>query len=326
MRVLVTGGTGFVGRNLLYHLHEQGHGITLLHRPTSRLIDLPEGIRCVTGDLTRSETIRDVCRGMDWVFHVAGDVTWGRRLRKRMFANNLEATRNLLDEAERSGVKRFVYTSSAAAVGLPDSEQPADETFPFNGYDLNVGYAIAKRQAEEAVLSRAAQGFPAVVVNPTVVIGIRTYSSSFFAAVAKGRLRIAPDGGVNLVDVEDVARGHLLAAEKGRVGERYLLGGTNLSFLEAFQKIAEAGGHGGRMRLLRKPVAIPLSLAAEAAAMLSGGEPALAWDLAKLSGRKLYYSSDKAARELGYSPTPFEKTVEKTVRWLKERWKSAGRG
>jgi len=245
MRVLVTGGTGFVGRNLLYHLHEQGHDITLLHRPTSRLIDLPEGIRCVTGDLTRPETIRDVCRGMDWVFHVAGDVTWGRRLRKRMFANNLEATRNLLDEAERSGVKRFVYTSSAAAVGLPDSEQPADETFPFNGYDLNVGYAIAKRQAEEAVLSRAAQGFPAVVVNPTVVIGIRTYSSSFFAAVAKGRLRIAPDGGVNLVDVEDVARGHLLAAEKGRVGERYLLGGTNLSFLEAFQKIAEAGGRWG---------------------------------------------------------------------------------
>ena len=161
MRVLVTGGTGFVGRNLLHHLHEQGHDITLLHRPTSRLIDLPEGIRRVTGELTRPETIHDVCKGVDWVFHVAGDVTWGRRLRKRMFANNLEATRNLLAEAERSGVKRFVYTSSAAAVGLPDSEQPADETFPFNGYDLNVGYAIAKRQAEEAVLSRAAEGFPA---------------------------------------------------------------------------------------------------------------------------------------------------------------------
>lgn len=326
MRVLVTGGTGFVGRNLLHHLHEQGCDITLLHRPTSKLIDLPEGIRYITGDLTRPETIRDVCKGIDWVFHVAGDVTWGRRLKKRMFANNLEATRNILAEAERAGVKRFIYTSSAAAVGLPDREQPADETFPFNGYELNVGYAIAKRQAEQEVLARAAEGFPAVVVNPTVIIGIRTYSSSFFAAVAKGRLKIAPDSGVNLVDVEDVAKGHLLAAEKGRVGERYLLGGRNLSFLEAFQHIAEAAGQKDRIRLLRRPVAIPLSLVAEAVAMLSGGEPVLAWDLAKLSGRKLYYSSDKAVRELGYSPTPFEKTVEKMVQWLKKRWESAGRG
>lgn len=325
MRVLVTGGTGFVGRNLLYHLYEQGHDITLLHRPTSKLIDLPEGIRRVTGELTRPETIRGCCEGIEWVFHVAGDVTWGRRLRKRMFANNLEGTKNMIAEAERAGVKRFVYTSSAAAVGLPDSEQPADETFPFNGYELNVGYAIAKRQAEEAVLARAAEGFPAVVVNPTVIIGVRTYTSSFFAAVAKGRLRIAPDSGVNLVDVEDVARGHLLAAEKGKVGERYILGGSNLSFLEAFQKIAGAAGNQGRIRLLGRQVALPLSLLAEAAAMLSGREPALAWDLAKLSGRKLYYSSGKAARELGYSPTPFEETVEKTVRWLQKRWKAADR-
>jgi len=326
MRVLVTGGTGFVGRNLLHYLHERGYDITLLHRPTSKLIGLPEGIRRVTGDLTRPESIRGVCEGMDWVFHVAGEVTWGRRLRRRMFANNLEATRNLLAEAERSGVKRFVYTSSAAAVGLPDSEQPVDETFPFNGYELNVGYAIAKRQAEEEVLARAAEGFPAVVVNPTVIIGIRSGNSSFFAAVAKGRLRIAPDCGVNLVDVEDVARGHLLAAEKGRVGERYLLGGCNLSFLEAFRRIAEAAGNQGRIRLLRRPAAIPLSLASEAVAMLTGREPLLAWDLVKLSGRKLYYSSDKAVRELGYAPTPFEQTVDKTVRWLFNRWKSGDRG
>src|SRR5690606_16132858 len=150
MRVLVTGGTGFVGRNLLHHLHEQGYDITLLHRPDSKLIDLPKGIRRVTGDLTRPETIRDVCRGIDWVFHVAGDVTWGRRLRKRMFANNLEATRNLLAEAERSGVKRFVYTSSAAAVCLPACVQPADKTFPSNGYDLYVGSAIPLHQTAAA--------------------------------------------------------------------------------------------------------------------------------------------------------------------------------
>lgn len=325
MRVLVTGGTGFVGRNLLHLLHEQGHDITLFHRPTSKLIGLPEGIRRVTGDLTRPESIRGVCGGIDWVFHVAGDVTWGRRLRKRMFANNLEATRNLLAEAEQSGVKRFIYTSSAAAVGFPDSEQPADETFPFNGYELNVGYAIAKRQAEEAVLARAAKGFPAVVVNPTVIIGPGD-NSSFFAAVAMGRLKIAPDCGVNLADVEDVVRGHLLAAEKGRVGERYLLGGSNLSFLDAFQRIAEAAGNRGEMRLLRRSAAIPLSLVAETVAMMSGGEPFLAWDLAKLSGRKLYYSSDKAVRELGYSPTPFEKTVEKAVRWLFNRRNPADRG
>lgn len=316
MRVLVTGGTGFVGRNLIHLLHDAGHEVTLLHRRTSKLHDLPDGIRTVQGDVTDADSIAGVCEGIDWVFHVAGEVSWGRYVRQSMSDSHVKGTQNMVNEAKRAGVRRFVQTSSAAAVGLPDSEEPVDETYPFDGGHLNVGYAIAKRKAEEIVLRAVDDGLPAVVVNPTVIFGIRTYTPNFVAAVAKGRLTVAPDGGVNLCDVRDVARGHLLAAEKGRIGERYILGGTNLPFAEAFRHIARLGGSDKPIRVLKRTTAIPIALISEAISWINGREPALAWDLAKLTGRRIYYSSQKAQRELGYTITPFDEAMRQTVDWL----------
>ncbi|GGE09917.1 dihydroflavonol-4-reductase [Marinithermofilum abyssi] len=317
MRVLVTGGTGFVGRNLIHLLHEEGHEVTLLHRKQSRLVDLPEGIQTRVGDVTDPESLQGSCDGMDWVFHVAGDVTWGRHLRERMFRINVDGARNMAEEAMRAGVQRFIHTSSAAAVGFPAKGEVADESYPFNGDRLDVGYAMAKRQGEEAVLKYAEKGLPAIVVNPSVIIGIRAYTPQFAAAVVKGKLRIAPEGGINICDVEDVARGHLLAALKGRIGERYILGGTNTTFARVFRMLAQAGGVKEEINVLKRPWALTASFLSEGIGRMTGKEPALAWDLGKLAGRDIHYRSDKAVRELGYTITPLEKTACKLADWVK---------
>jgi dihydroflavonol-4-reductase len=318
MRVLVTGGTGFLGRNLIHLLVQEGYDVTVLHRSSSRIIGLPESISFRVGDVTDPDSLRGCCEGMDWVFHVAGDVTWGKALRKRMYGINVNGAENMAREALRSGVRRFVLTSSAAAVGFPETGE-ADETFPFNGDRLGIEYAKGKRGGEERVLALVKEGLPAVVVNPSVIIGPRTYGPSLVRAVLKKRLTMAPDGGVNFCDAEDVARGHLLAAEKGRIGERYILGGTNLPLREFFQRVADRAGLGIRIRRVPVWMAKIAALSGEAAAFLNGRDPALAWDLAKLADWNIYYTSKKASRELGYSITPLDDTISKAVEWEQRR-------
>lgn len=313
MRVLVTGGTGFVGRQLVHHLYNQGYDVAVLHRSSSNWMGLPEGVQRIIGDVTDPASLKGCCEGMDWVFHVAGEVSWGRRLRKQMFAINVEGTKHMVAEAMRAKVKRFIHTSSAAAVGLPDTEQPVDETYPFDGDALNVGYAIAKRRGEEYVLAKVKEGLPAVVVNPSIITGVGTSDTSFVSAVVRGKLRIAPDGGINLCDVEDVVEGHLLAAKKGRLGHRYILGGINLQLGEAFQRMGQISGLSRKIRVLKRPVVSMASLLLEGVSWLNGRDPVFAWDLSRLVGRRVYYSSQKAERELGYRITPFEYTIKKIV-------------
>jgi dihydroflavonol-4-reductase len=316
--VLVTGGTGFVGRNLVHLLHEQGYEVTVLHRPSSRLDGFPKGVRFRAGDVTRPETLQGCCDGMDWVFHVAGVVKWGKISFKQLVDSHVNGTVHIAEEALKSGVKRFVHTSSAAAVGLP-AREVADETFPFNGDELNVGYAIAKRRAEEKVLALVQRGLPVVVVNPTVVIGPRAPGPTFVRSVMRGKLRVAPPGGINAVDAEDVARGHLLAARHGKIGERYILGGINLPLRQLLQQVADVAGTGITIREIPRGMAFMAALSGEGISLLTRREPPFAWDLAKLAGRDIYYSSHKAERELGYTVTPLVETIRKTVEWEKRR-------
>ncbi|TCS96420.1 NAD-dependent epimerase/dehydratase family protein [Hazenella coriacea] len=312
MKILITGGTGFIGRHLVHLLHQEGHEVTVLHRASSCLNGLPESISTRLGDVTRAETLKGCCEGIDWVFHVAGDVTWGKKLKSRMFEINVMGSRNIAQEALKSGVKRFIHTSSAAAVGLP-RERVIDEDEPFNGDQLQVEYSIAKRRGEEAVLDMVPQGLPAVVVNPTVVIGVQAAASSFFNSVVDGKLTLSPSGGVNICDVEDIAQGHRLAAEYGKIGERYLLGGENLPMIELFQRLADASETHQKIRSVPSGVLKVASLLAEGISILNGKEPIFAWDLAKLAGRNIYYSSAKAEQELGYTITPLEQTIKKIV-------------
>ncbi|MGA8941713.1 MAG: NAD-dependent epimerase/dehydratase family protein [Thermoactinomyces sp.] len=318
MKVLVTGGTGFVGRNLVHLLCGKGYDVTVLHRETSRLHDLPVNVSFRVGDLTEADSVRGCCAGMDCVFHVAGVVQWGKASRVNLELNNVTGTRNIAREALQSGVKKFVHTSSAAAVGLPENEI-ADESFVYNGDRLQVGYAMAKKAGEEIVLRMVEEGLPATVVNPAVIIGRRNYSPNIVRSVITGRLTVSPAGGINVCDVDDVVEGHLLAALHGKTGERYLLGGTNLPLKELLQKIATAAGRNKRIKQLPDPLLKSISWVGEAIGFLSRSEPFFAWDLAKLSGRNIYYSSDKAMRELGYRNTPLEETIQKVVEWELEQ-------
>ncbi|WP_164491671.1 SDR family NAD(P)-dependent oxidoreductase [Staphylospora marina] len=318
MRVLVTGGTGFLGRNLVHLLVREGMEVTVLHRSGSRLEGLPEGVRFRPGDVTDPNSLEKVCRGMDLVFHVAGEVTWGKALSQRMMDINVRGAENMARAALRAGVKRFVLTSSAAAVGFPETGE-ADESFPFNGDLLNVEYAKGKRGGEERVLALVKEGLPAVAVNPTVIIGPRTTGSSLVRSVMTGRLTMAPDGGVNICDAEDVAKGHLLAATRGEVGERYILGGTNLPLRDFFQRVADTAGTGTRIRRVPAWLAKAAAVAGEAASFITRKDPGFPWDLAKLIGRNIYYSSEKAVRELGYSITPPEEAIRKAVEWEMRR-------
>lgn len=318
---MVTGGSGFVGRNLVHFLHTKGYEVTVLHRKTSNLIGLPPGIRFKEGDVTKPETLKDCCEGMDWVFHVAGDVTWGKALKKRMYQINVDGVRHLAHEAWRSGVKRFIYTSSAAAIGLPNKDI-ADESFVFNGDQLQVEYAMAKRRGEEVIYSYIEKGLPAVIVNPTVIIGVRSYRPTFVHSILSSPILGAPRGGLNVCDVEDVVQGHLLAAERGEVGERYILGGTNLPLAELMEKIHQVAGKRKKALTIPTPLVKAFAISGEVLSFITRKDPPFAWDLAKLSGRNIYYSSDKAIRKLGYTITPLEKTITKVLNW-KEKMNSS---
>lgn len=314
LRVLVTGGSGFVGRNLVHLLHAKGHEVVVLHRSSSQLIGLPDGIQFRQGDVTRPETLEGCCEGIDWVFHVAGDVTWGKALKKGMYQINVNGARHIAEEAWKSGVKRFIHTSSAAAIGLPNKEI-ANESFHFNGDQLQVEYAIAKRKGEEIIYSYIQKGLRAVIVNPTVIIGIRTYRSTFVHSILKSPILAAPRGGINVSDVEDVVLGHLLAAERGKIGERYILGGTNLPLSELMERIHQAAGRKNTAFFIPTSVMKIFAISGEILSYVTHKDPPFAWDLAKLSGRNIYYSSEKAIQELGYTITPLEKTIKKILDW-----------
>ncbi len=316
MRVLVTGGTGFVGRNLVHLLCGKGYDVSVLHRKSSRLHDLPENVSFRLGDVTEPDSIKGCCEGMDCVFHVAGVVRWGKAGRGKLMLNNVTGTRNIALEALQSGVKKFVHTSSAAAVGLPENEL-ADESFVYNGDRLQVGYAMSKRAGEETVLRLVEEGLPVTIVNPAVIIGWRNYSPNFVRSVIRGRLNVSPGGGINVCDVDDVAVGHLLAAQRGKVGQRYLLGGTNLPVKELLGKISRASGRNGQITQVPTPLVKGISWISEAMAYAGRSEPFFALDLAKLSRRNIYYSSDKAIEELGYRITPLEETIRKVIEWEK---------
>ncbi|SMO39268.1 NAD-dependent epimerase/dehydratase family protein [Melghirimyces algeriensis] len=321
MRVLVTGGTGFLGRHLIHPLLKQGMEVTVLYRRESGKERLPEilrkEIRFVKGDILNPESLQGCLRGMEWVIHTAGEVAWGRGQRKKMMDSHITGTKNMVSEAMSSDVSRFIQTSSAAAVGFSLNGSSVDETFPFNGDRLNNGYAMAKRQAEQLVMKEAHTGrLPGVVVNPTVIMG--ESHPGFIKEVARGKLRFALEGGVNICDINDVVQGHLLAAKKGRVGERYILGGTDLSLRRLFQEVADCAGTGQTIATLPRWMALGASVVGEAVGYIKGKEAPLAWDIARLSGTNIYYRSTKAEQELGYKRRSLTMTIQSCIEWMQK--------
>jgi dihydroflavonol-4-reductase len=320
--VLVTGASGFVGAAVMRALLAQGRGVRVLLRPSSdrrNLAGLPVEIR--TGALEEHASLLPALAGCGALFHVAADYRLWVRDPAAMYRANVEGTRALMEAALAAGVERIVYTSSVAVLGLL-SEGSADETTPSTLEDMIGPYKRSKFLAEVAVSALVRErGLPAVIVNPSTPIGPGdvkpTPTGRIIVEAASGRMPAYVDTGLNLVHVDDVAAGHLLAEAKGRTGERYILGGEDLSLAEILRRIAALTGRTPPKLALPIPAVWPIALVAEALGRLTGREPFVTLDGLRMARHKMFFSSAKAMRELGYAPRPAEQGLADAIAWFR---------
>jgi len=326
MRALVTGASGFLGSAVLRRLVESGFEVRALVRPASDRRNL-EGIRCeiVHGDLTDENSLVAALKGCETLFHVAADYRLWVPNPSAIYRTNVEGTRNLMLAAIRGGVSRVVYTSSVATLGLTADGSPADEDTPSNLEDMIGHYKRSKFLAEAAVaeLVRDA-GLPAVIVNPSAPIGPRdvrpTPTGRMIVQAARGKMPAYVDTGLNVVHVDDVAEGHLLAHAHGAIGERYILGGENLSLREILAAVAGVVGRKPPKLRLPHNLVLPIAYIVEGMARLAGStdEPAVTVDGVRLAKKFMYFKCDKAIRALGYSARPARTALEDAIAWFRE--------
>jgi dihydroflavonol-4-reductase len=320
-KTLVTGGTGFVGLHLARELARRGDDLRLLVREASN-IDPLEGIdwEPAKGDVTDRDSVRRAMKGVERVFHVAGTTSMRTRSRDHVYEVNVGGTRNVMEEALRAGVVKAVLTSSSSAVGAAEPGGTIDENQPFTVGRLGIAYINSKHEAELVSMRAAAKGLPVVIVNPSFVLGPDdpNPSGTSNALVRRLLLRRIPgylDGAINIVDVRDVAKGHLLADERGEEGERYLLTGRNFTLQRLFSdlsRIANVPPPPLRMRSR-------LVLAGVEGMELIGLRIPTSADEVRSGTQWFTYRNDKAVSELGWEPRPHEETLEDTVRWQLEQ-------
>jgi dihydroflavonol-4-reductase len=321
MNVLVTGGTGFLGANLVAALLERGDAVRVLRRASSSLIAL-DGlpVEHVIGDILEPDAVAGAVAGCDLVFHVAALASYWRARRDQVYRVNVEGTRIVMDACSRAGVPRVVHTSSVAAVGIPPPGTIGDETTPFDALSATFAYADSKHRAEAEVQNAVARGLDAVIVNPASVFGAGDHylnTGRIVIEYGRGRIPVVPPGGMCVVDVDAVVRGHLLAAERGRAGERYILGGENLPHRQIATTIAEVAGRRAPRLIVPRGLLGPAALLIDAFNRISPWPPLVVGEQVRLSGVDFYFDSSKAARELGYPIMPFREAVEKAYRWYK---------
>jgi dihydroflavonol-4-reductase len=320
---LVTGASGFVGSAVARQLIERGWRVRVLLRPPSdrrNVADLP--VEIAEGSLEDAASLRAALAGSTHLFHVAADYRLWVRDPQAMFRANVEGTRLLMESALDAGLRRVVYTSSVATLGVGSDGTVSDETAPSAYADMVGPYKQSKFRAEEIVRGLVAErGLPAVMVNPSTPVGPRdikpTPTGRIIVEAASGRMPGFVDTGLNLVHVEDVAIGHLLAAERGEIGERYILGGENLSLAEILAVVAELSGRSKPW--LRLPIAplMPIAFLAESLAGITGKEPFVTRDGLRMARKKMYFSSAKAASALGYAPRPVRQGLADAIAWFR---------
>lgn len=316
--ILVTGATGFIGWHVARKLLERGHPVRALARPGSRVRELK--VETVTGDLRDPNSLQRAVAGCGTVFHIAADYRLWAKHPDELFQSNVEGTRNLLTAARHAGVDRVVYTSTVGCIGVPDGGV-GDEDRPVGLADMAGAYKRSKFQAEKVALEFARSGFPVVIVNPTAPIGDHDFkptpTGKIILDFLSGRMPAFVDTGLNIVDVEDTAEGHLLAAERGRVGERYILGCDNLTLQQILERLAAISGRKAPRVRIPYAVAYLAGLASTAWANLTGREPRAPLDAVKMARKKMFVSSEKAKRELGWDPRPVDGAFERAVEWFR---------
>ena len=321
---LVTGASGFVGSAVARALLEQGRKVRVLLRPQSDRRNIAElDVEICTGRLEDLASLKEALAGCGTLFHVAADYRLWVRDPAAMYRANVMGTRALMEAALAEGVERIVYTSSVAVLGLRDDDTPSDETTPSTVADMIGPYKRTKFLAEQTVKQLVREhGLPAVIVNPSTPIGPRdikpTPTGRMIVEAASGRMPAFVDTGLNLVHVDDVALGHLLAETRGVVGERYILGGENLSLAEILRRIAALAGRKPPKLALPIPAIWPVALIAEAVGRVTGREPFVTLDGLRMARHKMYFSSAKAIGGLGYAPRPAAAALADAIAWFRQ--------
>jgi dihydroflavonol-4-reductase len=322
MLAFVTGATGFVGSHVARVLAEQGADLRLLVRSSSDLRNI-EGLKAerVIGDLRDPASLKKAVSGCDAVFHVAADYRLWVRDPDEMYRSNVEGTRAVLKAARESGVRRVVYTSSVATMGFTSNGHTADENSPVSLANMIGTYKRSKFMAEQVAVEAARSGMDVVVVNPTTPVGERdikpTPTGRIVVDFLKKKFPAYVDTGLNLVDVTECARGHAAALEKGRSGERYILGGENLTLKQILDKLAAITGLPSPS--IRVPYAVALATGVVdqvVTGYIRKREPRATIDAVRMGRKKMFVSSSKAERDLGWKTVPVDDALRRAVKWF----------
>jgi dihydroflavonol-4-reductase len=323
-QVLLTGASGFVGSAVARKLVEAGFSVRALVRSTSPRFHLGAlDLQFAIGDFRQPETVRPAMAGVRYVFHVAADYRLWARDRNEIYVNNVVGTRTIMEEALRAGVERIVYTSSVATLALQVGGPPSDETKPLDEAKAIGVYKRSKVAAERLVEKMIAeQRLPAVIVNPSTPIGPRdvkpTPTGRVIVEAARGRMPGFVDTGLNLVHVDDVADGHLAALARGKIGERYILGGHDVLLSDMLADIARmTGRRPPRLRVPRRAI-FPLAFGAETIARFTGREPFVTMDALRMAKYHMYFNPAKAERELGIKARPHTDALQDAINWFRE--------
>ena len=315
--VLVTGASGFLGWHVARVLCERGYPVRVLVRAGSRVDALD--VESITGDLRDAASLERAVTGCGLLFHVAADYRLWAKDPGELYRSNVEGTRNLLQAAKRAGVERVVYTSTVGCIGIPPGGI-GDEESPVALGDMAGVYKRSKFLAEQVALEFARDGYPVVIVNPTAPVGDHdvkpTPTGKIVVDFLNGDMPAFIDTGLNLVDVRDTAEGHVLAGERGRSGERYILGSENLTLAQILQKLAKITGRQAPTLQLPYAVAWCAGACSTAWAGVTGKPPRVPLDAVRMAKKKMWVTHRKAARELGWNPRPAEQALMRAVQWF----------
>jgi dihydroflavonol-4-reductase len=322
----VTGATGFIGSHVVRQLLRRGDRVRILARNSSRKSNVESfGCEIAIGDLKDSMSLLRCVQGCSRVYHVAADYRLWARTPQDIYDNNVGGTRNLLSACCEAGVEKVVYTSTVGAIGMRKDGLPADEDSPVKLDDMIGHYKRSKFMAEQVAKEFASSGLPVVIVNPTTPVGAGdlkpTPTGKIILEAIKGRMPAYVETGLNIVGVEDVAQGHILAETHGRIGERYILGGENWSLEEILDAVARiCDKHTPRVRIPWTLALIAGVFENFAMGTLLRREPLIPLEGVRMARYKMYISSEKARKELGYSPQPAEKALREAVDYFRYDW------
>lgn len=321
MKALVTGGTGFLGANLAVGLLAQGWSVRILRRTTSPLEAVKDlDVEHAIGDVTDFDTLLKAMAGVDVVFNVAAVSSYWRNSAALIYKVNVDGARNVFEAAQQSGVQKVIHTSSAAAVGIVKGRS-ATEADPFSLPPKRFAYGHSKWLAEQVVVERVKAGQDITMVNPTGIIGprdINWISGSILREAKHGHIPVIPQGGVNFVAVRDVVAGHISAVEKGRVGERYIVGGENLTNRQTIEMACEIVGV-KVPRFMQPKWTIPVAGAAlDLITTIIGPRLPMSGEQMRLTNEFIWFDSAKAERELGYTHTSVRQALQECYDWYRE--------